>query len=660
MLVFSSGLMPIFGQVEDSSKVVLRERALERFENGEFDDALFDYRILMNKFSRDPMYKYYCGACMVELNMDYEDAVEMLHFSSTRGVPKDVYYYLGEAYRKMYDFQKAKQYYLRFDKEASRALTKKKNSKLLIRSVNEAARITTEYNPFDVINVTSMNLYDPAQYSQIRMKGGILQEKPKEFYSEGEESGDLNSLMFLPEKVERGTYVYFTGYEKSGKNGTQIFHAKKGNTGKWTDIKPVQEINTELDEILPYYDPVGKDMYFASNGFEGIGGFDLYRSHFDEERKEWSLPINLGFPINSAFDDYLLLPGRDLGMVMFFTGRNGADSATTVYRVHFSEPKVSLASESPEEVRRIANLGSVAAKMLGEIALTQKASVQKKEVKNVKPVPKDNKVSTEIKIISSNVDTEYQSMVAAALTYQTVSDSLAELSTSAMIKVRESEDPNDRWLYQKQILVWEKKAGAEQQLADELYAKIADYKPHKKENIPESIEKDTVISNITVYRFKEDENKEAVGSRKDVFENKAETKKLVEKPADIKPEPMKKPVSKTNIPLNRFKLLDESPYSPDNPIPVDLELPKGSFYRIQIGAFSKTVAPNAFEGLSPITAETIPERNLTKYYVGKFSRYEDAVKARQVVRSSGYETAYIVSWYNGSTMSLEKVRKLEK
>ena len=201
---------------------------------------------------------------MVELDMDYEEAIEMLQFSSSRGVPDDVFYFMGEAYRKSYNFQKSKQYFLQFDKEASRTMARQKHSKLHIRSVQTARQITCEYNPFEVINVTSMNMYDPLQYSQVRMKGGVLQKKPKELVSEGEESDDLNSLMFLPEKVERGSYVYFTGYERSGKNGAQIFQARKGNTGKWIEIKPVREINTELDEILPYYDPVGKDIYFAS------------------------------------------------------------------------------------------------------------------------------------------------------------------------------------------------------------------------------------------------------------------------------------------------------------------------------------------------------------------------------------------------------------
>ena len=40
--------------------------------------------------------------------------------------------------------------------------------------------------------------------------------------------------------------------------------------------------------------------------------------------------MNLGFPINSTRDELLLLPGSDLGMLMFFSNRQGGDSLVTV------------------------------------------------------------------------------------------------------------------------------------------------------------------------------------------------------------------------------------------------------------------------------------------------------------------------------------------
>ena len=92
---------------------------------------------------------------------------------------------------------------------------------------------------------------------------------------------------------------------------------------------------------------------------------------------------------------------------------------------------------------------------------------------------------------------------------------------------------------------------------------------------------------------------------------------------------------------------------------MDVMLPSGAFYRIQLGAFGTEVDPDAFLGLSPITGEKVEGRGVVKYFAGKFSKYDDASSALPRVRSIGYEDAFIVSWYDGSVVSTQKAKQLE-
>ncbi|MCK4746978.1 MAG: SPOR domain-containing protein, partial [Bacteroidales bacterium] len=119
------------------------------------------------------------------------------------------------------------------------------------------------------------------------------------------------------------------------------------------------------------------------------------------------------------------------------------------------------------------------------------------------------------------------------------------------------------------------------------------------------------------------------------------------------------PELKSPAHINRFDILAASPYTPENPIPMDVALPGGAFYRIQMGAFGKAVETDAFQGISPITGERIPDRDLVKYYAGKFSRYENASTALSKIRSAGYEDAFVVAWYNGSPVSTQRAKQLE-
>jgi tetratricopeptide (TPR) repeat protein len=61
-------------------------------------------------------------------------------------------------------------------------------------------------------------------------------------------------------------------------------------------------VNTEGDEVTPFYDAEATALYFASNGRATIGGLDIFRSEGFQQR--WTSPLNMGVPYNSSADDY--------------------------------------------------------------------------------------------------------------------------------------------------------------------------------------------------------------------------------------------------------------------------------------------------------------------------------------------------------------------
>ena len=61
------------------------------------------------------------------------------------------------------------------------------------------------------------------------------------------------------------------------------------------------KINTDGNEIFPF---VSKNniIYFSSNGYKTRSNYDIYYSKLDNN--EYSKPVNIGFPINSNYDDF--------------------------------------------------------------------------------------------------------------------------------------------------------------------------------------------------------------------------------------------------------------------------------------------------------------------------------------------------------------------
>lgn len=93
---------------------------------------------------------------------------------------------------------------------------------------------------------------------------------------------------------------------------------------------------------------------------------------------------------------------------------------------------------------------------------------------------------------------------------------------------------------------------------------------------------------------------------------------------------------------------------------MDVPYPAGVLYKIQLGVFSKPVPSGQFNGLKPVTGERLNEGNVIKYYAGWFTSYEEAEKALRKVQEYGYKQAFIVAYYNGEKLPVNRARQLEE
>ncbi|MBA4852157.1 carboxypeptidase regulatory-like domain-containing protein [Emticicia sp. BO119] len=109
------------------------------------------------------------------------------------------------------------------------------------------------------------------------------------------------------------TKLYFVSDMPGGFGGTDIY-VSEYRDGQWSSpVNLGREINTEGNEMFPFIDENG-DMYFASDGHEGLGGLDIFYVEL-REGIAMSEVKNLGAPINSSKDDFGLITdaGRSRG-----------------------------------------------------------------------------------------------------------------------------------------------------------------------------------------------------------------------------------------------------------------------------------------------------------------------------------------------------------
>jgi outer membrane protein OmpA-like peptidoglycan-associated protein len=86
--------------------------------------------------------------------------------------------------------------------------------------------------------------------------------------------------------------------------------------GTWSKPKKMDVINTEFDEDAPFIHPDGKTLYFSSKGHRSMGGYDVFKS--TKTATGWSVPENLGYPINTAGEDVYFVLSAD-GKIGFYS-----------------------------------------------------------------------------------------------------------------------------------------------------------------------------------------------------------------------------------------------------------------------------------------------------------------------------------------------------
>jgi len=129
-------------------------------------------------------------------------------------------------------------------------------------------------------------------------------------------------------------HIYFTSNRPGGYGGTDIYHADLSKNGRWTNIQNLGPlVNTEMDEDGVFISANGQHLYFSSNGLAGMGDLDIYRSSYDASKKEWSDPINLGYPINSAENDIYFVLTADEKFAYFSSLRKDNVGEQDIYKI---------------------------------------------------------------------------------------------------------------------------------------------------------------------------------------------------------------------------------------------------------------------------------------------------------------------------------------
>ena len=393
-------------------------------------------------------------------------------------------------------------------------------------------------------------------------------------------------------------------YSAAGENGTRDIFMTEIQDTLWSQPVVVKELSSSNgNEVYPMLSPDGKTMYFSSDGFYGLGGYDLYCSTWDDANRRWSMPRNMGIPFSSPDDDFLFIDTEDEKYSFFASTRDCPDDSIWIYVLEYERSPLHVSIDDPDELLSLSRLDPDR----GEPADTTDES---------KP---DDLTAT------------YMSQMGAV---RELKDSLASV-TSHLDELRTdlafSNDEEERYGLSSTIIEIEKAIPALQQ---ELEAAQSELQKTEFEFLKKGVfitadvagkSHASNVSDFVGYDFV----KRSYGDNLQV---------------DFVVPEVKFDYS--------FKVLPEAVFAEDQ------ALPSGVVYQIQLFGGRKS-ALSELKGLSPIYEHRSPS-GMYIYRVGRFFTYDEALKYIPKVRSLGFKSAYICAFENGEQVTVAKARTIQE
>jgi len=291
----------------------IEKRANDALAIQQYEAAKIDFQTLFSRDPKSPTYNLNFGICLFYTN---ERAAALNHFKLAVSLGSglcEAEYFIGRIYHLNYDFSRAIRAYNNY-------LTcfpdDRRNARREIEHCNYGKQLLANPAALEVLNSTQLPLngfLSRIEFSDLGLGGG--------YYTDLTLQSKMDKKhQFIPHTyVKAGNEVKI--YPSYGNSPQQIsLYLKRKAGDSWSaSVKIPIPAGQEANVIYPYYNQESGYLYFASNGFDAMGGYDFFKVAFDPQSLYLGEIVNLGFPFSSTDDDFLFIPLDSAGNHAAFT-----------------------------------------------------------------------------------------------------------------------------------------------------------------------------------------------------------------------------------------------------------------------------------------------------------------------------------------------------
>ncbi len=151
--------------------------------------------------------------------------------------------------------------------------------------------------------------------------------------------GNINTKAFESDAfiTPDGLTIYFSTGKYSEDGTLDLYMSTRTSTGTdWGTARTLgANINTKFDDDSPFLSKDGKTLYFSSRGHNTMGGYDIFKSDYDEAGRKWGPAQNMGYPINTPDDDSYYRLSPDGSYAYLSSYRIGGYGEKDIYTINY-------------------------------------------------------------------------------------------------------------------------------------------------------------------------------------------------------------------------------------------------------------------------------------------------------------------------------------
>jgi len=313
------------------------------FNNKQYAKAKVLYEALLKRKPNDALNNYRYARCNYELK-NYETAIQHFELAGSRYPIKDLY--LGELYFTTYQFEQSVAAYQNYLSDLEPDDKKIAEIEQSIKKSELGAKLLNRVENISIMDSSIVSKSDFLRYYGLSTELGSLSQQRIRLNNKSTQ----DQILFT---TQRGDRQYLSDSVKGNMNILTSYKL----LDKWSPaVSASSVINTKANENYPFLLLDGISLFFASDGENSLGGYDIFLTKYTSSTKDFLTPENVGFPFNSPSNDYMLVIDELHKTGWFATDRNQTTGKVAIYKFDYNDPKVYYKTDDSLMLRRVAQL----------------------------------------------------------------------------------------------------------------------------------------------------------------------------------------------------------------------------------------------------------------------------------------------------------------